>query len=131
MKEKSSIRNGKSVLQWLLLALLLTNVVSYNFSEPKSVYQVEQTFLGQTRIRSAGKIAQISYFHCAKPELPVSCFGKKAQYQRIALLCQKHHSQTELTISTSPETLVLAKLALGFAIHKQSRLAEENFISVS
>ncbi|MCF2491560.1 hypothetical protein [Dyadobacter sp. CY347] len=127
MRKPAILLDGKSMWRWLLLALLLTSIVSQNFAEPKSIYRIEEV------ISNAGKNVR-SY------KTGTFCFSSEnlnkqnahsnyysLQYEHLRALSKTRQLNTELAISTAPDIQPIRMQATGQLLKNRSYSSEKPF----
>ncbi|MCF2503304.1 hypothetical protein L0663_07950 [Dyadobacter sp. CY107] len=123
MREKPEFKNGNSMWRWLILALLLTSIVSENFAEPRSIYRIEEVISNVKETLPAA--APFSHFseNLNKAAAPSNKY--QLQRKRLRILSEMLHLHTELAISNAPALLPMVMRATGQYLKSRSISSEE------
>ncbi|WP_026630646.1 hypothetical protein [Dyadobacter alkalitolerans] len=127
MREKLTFLEGKSMWRWLLLALLLTSIVSHHFAEPKSIYRIEEVISNGSKESHLRKTGTFSYAFKSTDKRKCSPKSLSLQFGRLRFLSQSLQIHTALAVFNAPDLLPILMNATGQQLNRKSQSSEEPF----
>jgi hypothetical protein len=127
MREQLTFLDGKSIWRWLLLALLLTSIVSHHFAEPKSIYRIEEVISNGSQKSHLRKTGTFSYAYKSTDKQKCSPKSHSRQFGRLRFLSESLQIHTALAVSTAPDLQPIIMNATGQHINGKSQSSEEPF----
>lgn len=126
MRKPAILLDGKSMWRWLLLATLLTGIVSQNFTEPRSVYRIEEVISASEKAAVSGQAD--TFFSLQKTDQQtVHSHQYRLQCERLRFLSLCNQINAELAISNAPDLLHILMRATGQHLKSRSQSPEEPF----
>lgn len=127
MREKLTFLEGKSMWRWLLLALLLTSIVSHHFAEPKSIYRIEEVISNGSRESHLRKTGTFSYAYYSTDKQKCSPKSHLLQFGRLRSLSKSLQIHTALAVSNAPDLQPIIMNATGQHLNGRSQSSDEPF----
>ncbi|WP_141110194.1 hypothetical protein [Dyadobacter psychrophilus] len=127
MRKPAKLLDGNSMWRWLLLAVLLTGIVSQNFNPPRSIYRIEEVVAGSGNQAISAKTG--AFFHSSQKTGKQFVYSNKyrLQCERLRFLSQSSQIHADLAISTAPNLLPILMRATGRHLKIRRQSSEEPF----